>query len=156
MRRAQAAIEFMMTYGWAFMVVLVTIGALAYFGVLNPDRFVPDRCTFQQEIQCTDFQASLSGSDLVLRTFLQNNLGKTITIPSQGVNVTSIDAELTVTCTAPSNIGAGGSEEVNCTFTNDGSFVEGAKAKFEAEISYQEVGGRYDHVVFGDVLATIQ
>ena len=31
--RAQAALEFLMTYGWAILVVLVSIGALAYFGV---------------------------------------------------------------------------------------------------------------------------
>ena len=34
-KKAQAAMEFLMTYGWAILVVLVTIGALAYFGVLK-------------------------------------------------------------------------------------------------------------------------
>ena len=32
--RAQAAMEFLMTCGWAIIVVLVVIGALAYFGFL--------------------------------------------------------------------------------------------------------------------------
>ena len=40
MRRGQAALEFLTTYGWAFLVILVMIGALAYFGVLDPERFV--------------------------------------------------------------------------------------------------------------------
>ena len=31
-----AALEFLTTYGWAFLVILVMIGALAYFGILNP------------------------------------------------------------------------------------------------------------------------
>lgn len=44
-RKAQAAMEFLMTYGWAILVVLAAIGALAYFGVLSPDQFVQDRCT---------------------------------------------------------------------------------------------------------------
>ena len=46
--KAQAAMEFIMTYGWAILVVLVAIGeqwnlagALAYFGVLNVDNFAP-------------------------------------------------------------------------------------------------------------------
>ena len=30
-RKSQAAMEFLMTYGWAILVVLVAIGALAYF-----------------------------------------------------------------------------------------------------------------------------
>lgn len=35
-KKAQAAMEFLMTYGWAILVVLVAIGALAYFGVIDP------------------------------------------------------------------------------------------------------------------------
>jgi len=31
MKKSQAAMEFLMTYGWAILVVLVAIGALAYF-----------------------------------------------------------------------------------------------------------------------------
>jgi len=38
-KKGQAAMEFLMTYGWALLVVLIAIGALAFFGVLNPSRF---------------------------------------------------------------------------------------------------------------------
>ena len=31
-----------MTYGWAILVVLIAIGVLAYFGVLSPERFLPE------------------------------------------------------------------------------------------------------------------
>ncbi len=34
-------IEFMITYGWAILVVLVAIGSLVYFGVLNPEKYMP-------------------------------------------------------------------------------------------------------------------
>lgn len=33
--RGGAVMEFLMTYGWAILVVLVAIGALAYFGVFK-------------------------------------------------------------------------------------------------------------------------
>ena len=36
-KKSQAAMEFLMTYGWAILVVLAAIAALAYFGVLNPE-----------------------------------------------------------------------------------------------------------------------
>ncbi len=32
-------IEFLLTYGWAILIVLIAIGALAYFGVLSPEDF---------------------------------------------------------------------------------------------------------------------
>ena len=55
--KSQAALEFIMTYGWAILVVLVAIGALSYFGVLNPGRFLPSRCTLPAGIGCLDFEA---------------------------------------------------------------------------------------------------
>jgi hypothetical protein len=44
-KKSQAAMEFLMTYGWALLVVLIAIAALAFFGMLNPDRFLPDKVT---------------------------------------------------------------------------------------------------------------
>jgi len=36
------SVEFLLTYGWAILVVLIVIVALAYFGVLNPERILPN------------------------------------------------------------------------------------------------------------------
>ena len=55
-RKSQAALEFLMTYGWAIMVVLVAIGSLAYFGVLSPDKFLPNKCSLPSGIACIDFE----------------------------------------------------------------------------------------------------
>ena len=52
LNRGQAALEFMMTYGWAILVVLAAIGALSYFGVLNPSRFTPDTCLASSPFSC--------------------------------------------------------------------------------------------------------
>ncbi|MBS3101269.1 hypothetical protein J4204_03980 [Candidatus Woesearchaeota archaeon] len=60
-RKSQAALEFLMTYGWAILVVLVAIGALAYFGVLSPDKFLPAKCTLQAGIACLDHKATATG-----------------------------------------------------------------------------------------------
>lgn len=42
-KKSQLALEFLMNYGWAILVVIVAIGALAYFGVLNPEKFKPEQ-----------------------------------------------------------------------------------------------------------------
>ncbi len=39
-KKLQAAMEFLMTYGWAIFVVLAVIAAMAYFGVLSPDKTI--------------------------------------------------------------------------------------------------------------------
>jgi len=53
-KKAQAAMEFLMTYGWAILVVLVVIGALAYFGVLSPSTLLPEKCAFPVILNCID------------------------------------------------------------------------------------------------------
>ncbi|MDP6139346.1 MAG: hypothetical protein QGI89_04610 [Candidatus Woesearchaeota archaeon] len=53
-KKSQAAMEFLMTYGWAILVVLVAIGALAYFGVMSPDKFLPAKCTLPAGVACVD------------------------------------------------------------------------------------------------------
>jgi len=78
-KKAQAAMEFLMTYGWAILVVLVAIGALAYFGVLNPSRFLPSSCTLVPGLSCDEFKitggaAGTSQVELILR----NGLGDSI------------------------------------------------------------------------------
>ncbi len=41
--------EFLMTYGWAILVAICALGALFYFGVLSPDKFVDDERDHQVE-----------------------------------------------------------------------------------------------------------
>jgi hypothetical protein len=38
-RRGQAAMEFLMTYGWAILAAIIAIGVLAYFGVFSPGKY---------------------------------------------------------------------------------------------------------------------
>ena len=77
-RKSQAALEFLMTYGWAILVVLVAVGALAYFGVLNPDKFLPAKCALSAGIGCIDHRvqgtAGAGGVGLVTVS-LTNSLG---------------------------------------------------------------------------------
>jgi hypothetical protein len=73
MKKAQAAMEFLMTYGWAILVVLAAIGALAYFGVLSPDKFMPSKCMVSGGFSCTEYKMDAATHEV--RFYLQNNLG---------------------------------------------------------------------------------
>ncbi|MEK6861923.1 MAG: hypothetical protein AABY07_08205, partial [Nanoarchaeota archaeon] len=76
MKKGQAAMEFLMTYGWALLVVLIAIAALAFFGVLNPSRFLPNSCNLAPGFGCVDFKAD--DSDNAVTIILQNGLGDTL------------------------------------------------------------------------------
>lgn len=67
-RRSQAAMEFLMTYGWVILVVLAAIAALAYFGVLNPAKFFPESCVFHATsgLGCLDFKVTPDSAHLLI------------------------------------------------------------------------------------------
>ena len=65
-RKSQAAMEFLMTYGWAILVVLAAIAALAYFGVLSPEKFLPEKCLIETGFTCISSKIESSQSTIVL------------------------------------------------------------------------------------------
>jgi hypothetical protein len=86
-RRSQAALEFLMTYGWAILVVLIVISALAYFGVLNPQALVPAKCTLTTGLSCKDYQVSAGSQTIRLK--IANGMGTGILINNISVVPTS-------------------------------------------------------------------
>ena len=84
-KKGQAALEFLTTYGWAFLVVLVMVGALAYFGVLSPSNFVSDKCLGTTMLQCDGGYAINANST---ETNLQVDLTN---IQQDFINITSVE-----------------------------------------------------------------
>mgnify|MGYP001593899594 CR=1 FL=1 len=75
-KKVQAALEFLMSYGWAILIMVVVIAALAYFGVLSPDALFSDKCILPAGITCLDHKVESYQVILVLK----NNKGETMTI----------------------------------------------------------------------------
>jgi hypothetical protein len=48
--------EFLLTYGWAIMIVVIGISAMSYFGVFNAVgmAFQPNRCVLEVGLTCVD------------------------------------------------------------------------------------------------------
>ncbi len=85
MKKGQAALEFLMTYGWAILVVLAAVGALAYFGVLSPGKFLPEKCiTTNPAISC-------AGGKAVINPEANNSIVYTLHL-SSGYSTLTFDA----------------------------------------------------------------
>jgi hypothetical protein len=76
MKKGQAAMEFLMSYGWVLLIVLVSISALAYFGVLNPGRFLPESCTLVPGLECEAFAVYDDGTVMLK---IRNGMGQDLT-----------------------------------------------------------------------------
>jgi len=53
--RGQAAMEYLMTYGWAILIIVIVLGALLYLGVFTPPT--PDVCQFAPGFLCLGMRA---------------------------------------------------------------------------------------------------
>ena len=64
-KKSQAALEFLATYGWAMAIMVIVLGALAYYKIFNPGSFLPERCTLGAELSCLDFKLSQTDAGTV-------------------------------------------------------------------------------------------
>jgi hypothetical protein len=149
MGKAQAAFEFLTTYGWAFMVILVMIGAISYFGLTKPP--LPGRCLFSPEIACLEFKIESGTSALFFK--FRNEVGTTADF---NFTATFIGYDTpNVACADFANVSAGRTNEVKCTYA-PGLFSQGDYAKFEIMAFYRKDGAQYWNPVKGEVFGTIQ
>jgi hypothetical protein len=148
-KRGQAAIEFLVTYGWAIMAAMVVIGALTYFGITNPATVLPDKCTFSNGFECKEYIITNSPDQLRLK--LINGFGQTIYNPS------AIQTETGAGCTVDSSEWAPDDiREVVCTTLSGGPFEVKEKAKVKVSVGYSKTPGGYSQVSLGEIYATVQ
>jgi len=95
-RKGQAALEFMMTYGWAILVVLAAIGALSYFGILNPTMFTPNTCIASSGFGCNGKPIVDGATDTILFT-VTNGMGQSVDVDCSGAVPTALCDFSTIT-----------------------------------------------------------
>jgi len=61
MKKAQAALEFMLTYGWAIIALIVAIGAIVWM-VGDRTTVLPSTCSIDLPLTCIEYKASSDGA----------------------------------------------------------------------------------------------
>lgn len=141
-RKSQAAMEFLMTYGWAILVVLAAIAALAYFGVLSPEKFLPEKCLMETGFTCISSKVETSQSTIVL----QNGYGRTVEITKVDIGACSKTFNTTLT-----------SEDQN-TFVLTGCSNGVTKEVFKGEVivKYTEKNTNLSKTAYGTINTKIE
>lgn len=128
-RKSQAALEFLMTYGWAIAIILGTLATLAYVGVFDFNSLVSERCDFSSSIICIDGIATTSGVTVSLRNAMVIPI-EDIKVyipqcsPTQATGPTSMNpgdsGDFTVSCDLPARTLFRGTVLFNYTNTDSG------------------------------------
>ena len=156
-KQGQAALEFLTTYGWAFLVILIMIGALAYFGVLDPAKFLPQRCQFGTELQCQRF--TLDSTQNLSRFELRNALPDPVYINS--VQYKYPEEETWRSCRALSSTVTIKRETSGTVVCDDmAGLNSGTKQRVQFRVAYSVGGTAYDsdftNDLFGEIYANVR
>ncbi|MCK4521831.1 MAG: hypothetical protein KAU20_04610 [Nanoarchaeota archaeon] len=152
-KKAQAAMEFLMTYGWAILVVLVAIGALAYFGVLNPGRYLPSSCTIGPGLACSEFKVTNVDTNSV-DIYVRNGLGKsigTVTMTLTPVGGSACSAGTTQDTSIAD--GGLGHFQFSCALA---SASKGDRFKGAISLGYIASGETLNHTMAGDITTRVE
>lgn len=155
--KGQVAMEFMMTYGWAILAAMIVIAALAYFGITNPSSTLPDKCTFSNAFQCSDYMITPAQTSIRL----MNTLGQTI-YDANGGTITAVitdtdpDVPCTVTGSPITDLEPEAILEIICDNPEVLDLSAGDKLKRKIVVTYAKVPGGYDQISLGELYATVQ
>jgi hypothetical protein len=152
--KGQAALEFLTTYGWAFLVILIMIGTLAYFGILSPGNILPNRCTFGSEFQCLDYQLSTDSVRIRLKSSVSEAIDvSAITFSSEAVGAFTCATPPTL----PTSWKSGDVKELLWSGCSGGGLVQGQKGKIGMTFRYNAVasGSNYAKDVKGEIYSSV-
>jgi len=86
-KKGQSALEYLMTYGWAILIIIIVGGVLYYYGVFSPGKLVGKSKVGFSDVDVDAWTIDTSGATPVMKIKLVNKVGKDINI----TNVTVTD-----------------------------------------------------------------
>lgn len=166
-KKAQSAMEYLMTYGWAILIVIIVAAALYALGVFNPATFTGRTATgFTQLGAPSDWDLTVAGNGQFKITLENNKIAsqvtvKTVTATLRGGSMITYN---TSNCTGGGvdtylTIGPGGSAvlETACTAITYnltfGALTSGTSYSVDADVLYN--AGGYDHTDTGTVTGVV-
>ena len=88
-KKGQAAMEFLMTYGWAILAAVIAIGVLAYFGVFSPGDMMPTSCALSAPFGCEEYSMTVTGG---MQLVIRNGAGGVLDITSVDIDGCGTDS----------------------------------------------------------------
>lgn len=78
MMKGQTAVEYLMTYGWAILIILIVAGVLAYYGIFAPAGFLgPSASGFSQVYVLSPWDFNADGNATLQ---IENRVGTSINV----------------------------------------------------------------------------
>jgi hypothetical protein len=155
MKKAQSAMEYLMTYGWAILIVIIVAAALYALGVFNPQTYVGSAATGFSNLGAPDEYAFAGTSNTFTLVLKNAKTGTMITVNNVTVDCNAgSPVESTQTAAATVDIATDGTSTftVNC---ND-DLSAGDTYNYDVTIRYIPFGKTLEVVDQGRVTGVAQ
>ncbi|MBI4214550.1 hypothetical protein HY546_01010 [archaeon] len=87
MRKGQTALEYLITYGWAILIILVVLAVLWYYGVFDPNRYAGETRSCPANFQILAATVTPSGGGAGTLAFtLANTVGHRVTVSNATIS----------------------------------------------------------------------
>ncbi|MDO8555867.1 MAG: hypothetical protein Q7R96_01690 [Nanoarchaeota archaeon] len=148
--KGQSAMEFLATYGWMILAMLIAVGALAYYNVFSPSKFFPDECELFDRVTCTAAKVTNNPTPQ-LQIVARNEFGQLL----NPFNITVVSTE---GCNGGYGAATGGltdGEEEKITVICTNTLPTEGNYRATLNISYTATSG-IAHNAYGKIIAHIE
>lgn len=115
--KGQSALEYLMTYGWALVVIVIVVAALFAFGIFNPPS--AGTCTGLSKLAYKDHD--VNADDAFTLIVANGNIGRITLDPITGI---TLGGDFSGSCSSITSVAVGDELTIYCdnAFTTTGSY----------------------------------
>jgi hypothetical protein len=148
--KGQAALDFLMTYGWAILLVILVAGALFTLGIFDVGSMVGNRAVGFTQVSVDAFKVATDGT---LTAKLENQVGIPISIDY--VNATYLGTTVSNSSTGITNLGVG-SNTPTLTVGDIGDVSSGNSYTITLKIGYTDINSNFSYVETGTLNGAVE
>jgi len=148
--KGQAALDFLMTYGWAILLVILVAGALFALGIFDVGSMVGNKAVGFTQVSVKAFKVA---SDGTLTVKLENDVGSKIDI--NYVNATYQTTTVGNSSPSVSNLAVGASTNT-ITVGDLGTFNSGDSYTVTMKIGYTDKSSNFNYTETGTLTGTTE
>ncbi len=131
--KGQAAIEYLMTYGWAMLVLVIIAGLIYSSGIFSPGYLLSEQCDLGPKIPCSHF-VGRDGTNLQVILTITNGFEHQIRITPPVISYNNQIAGVTIAGNREV-LDSGESVEVTGIFSNDNTARQSSRT-FQVGLTY--------------------
>lgn len=147
--KGQAALDFLMTYGWALILLVTVVGMLFLLGIFDISGFTGNRAAGFADVGAIGWGLAKDGQ---FGMQFENHAGKNIVIQ----NITATMSSTTILNNTNMTLGIGEKTNITTIGTFPGPIPQkGAGYTVVVEITYRELGNNWTYITKGTVTGKI-